>query len=1212
MRRRLNDTIAVTVSIGIAVYPQDGMEFDILYEKADNALYYAKGYGRNRFVFYDESMQRDDAVSAHAGGAAANDEPSAQEEAPPTILVVDDALVNRSLLKKALGTEGYRILEAENGVQALAMLHAQPGIDLLLLDVVMPEMGGYEVMERMRQDPVLSDIPVVIVTGNEDAQTLDTAFSYGAADFIIKPINAQILRIRVGNILDRQRTNRLMLERVALELRLEQQEESLRQLERDPLTGLLNREAFFQKAAETIEANVPGSYVISCFDVDGFKVINDQYGVEVGDRLLVHIAKVFRQGFSAVGGFTGRIAADNFIGIYPTSLMDTPELFAIWEKASAFKDPELKVTLSIGRYVVEDKTLSLPAMQDRAMLAKETIKGRYDVRVANYNESMRTELLVQRKMVGEMDEALASGQFEIWLQGQYNLMTGKSIGVEALVRWRHPREGIISPGVFIPVFEKNGFIYALDQYVWEQACILLRGWLDGGRAALPISVNVSRFDIFRPDFYEKITGLVERYAIPANLLRLEITESAFSRSTEQIVDVAKRLQNYGFIIEIDDFGSGYSSLNTLKDVPADILKLDMRFLENNKESKRGGSIVESVIRMGRWLDMSVIAEGVETHEQVDFLKSIGCRYAQGYLYAKPLPVSEFEKKMMCEDCESGLLAMEKTVTLDNNAFWNPDSIETLIFNSYVGGAVVMEYSDGNLEFLRVNDRYRKETGIPLDSNQEAWKDVRNYISDEIYEKLIVAIHEADCTGEESAYEAGRWMPNGQTKYTRSRIRVIARAPGRLLLYGIVEDITNRVKNELALRASAEQLAFLNSAAKKLMAYGDADTAIHEVLETARSYFGGTRAYIFEYMQVPRAVKNTYEVCGEGVSSQIDNLQCVDMDGFSEWNEAFIKKDYLYLPAVQELDGKRTGEREILEAQQIQSLLAVPLYSKDTLIGFMGVDDPTQNEHAVERLTAIGDYMAVMLAKRDMTAQLVSDNAMLTDMMRDMPGGFVRMRINPDGKLIPMFINDKMVQQLGLSREKVLGIYRDDAFGGVHGEDKEAVQDVLRKVLRCSDVFSTNIRLLNGSGDYTKFRVFYRSSQDADGTRYVNGYYTDLSDETKEERLRNELLDHLPFGAGIYEITGEKIDLLYINRKFCEMAGREKKYLHEDAIRSLHPDDAEWVYNTIYRALENGGELTCNIRILGGDGEYVPMCMFGTVSTDGNGKTLLYATYMKLE
>ena len=390
-----------------------------------------------------------------------------------------------------------------------------------------------------------------------------------------------------------------------------------------------------------------------------------------------------------------------------------------------------------------------------------------------------------------MDTALSNGQFEVWLQPQYSHQSGERVGAEALVRWRHPERGLIAPGEFIPIFEQNGFVYELDRFVWRQTALLLRRWLDEGKEPLPISINISRYDIYQPDFFEYITGLIEENSLPIELLRLEITESAFSKSTEQIIAMVEQLRDYGFYVEIDDFGSGYSSLNTLKDVPANILKLDIRFLEGNTKAHRGGRILESVIRMAKWLDMPVIAEGVETIEQADYLRTLGCDYIQGFLYAKPLPVEEYERlpahKPRSQFVESGA-----SPYVGSDTFWNPDSIETLVFNRFSGGACVFELWNGHFEMLRVNEKFAPEFRSGLTEREILAFEPLSVLDEADRETVLSALDRAIKSGAVEDFElcSSLYAQPQQKHNVRFSVRLIASSSERYLFYAYVENISD--------------------------------------------------------------------------------------------------------------------------------------------------------------------------------------------------------------------------------------------------------------------------------------------------------------------------------------------------------------------------------------------------------------------------------------
>ena len=260
-----------------------------------------------------------------------------------------------------------------------------------------------------------------------------------------------------------------------------------------------------------------------------------------------------------------------------------------------------------------------------------------------YDDDMRENMVSEQVIVNNMNGSLERDEFIVYLQPKYNLNTEKVVGAEALVRWIHPQLGFVSPAKFVPIFEQNGFIYQLDKYVWEKTCQMLREDIDAGRPVMPVSINVSRVDFYSPNLVQVFEDLTAKYNLDPRLLELELTESAYVDNPQQIIEITSQLQAKGFVILMDDFGSGYSSLNMLKDLPVDILKIDLRFLSDSQgvENGRADNILNSVVRMAKRLDVPVIAEGVETQKQVDFLRTIGCEYAQGYFFAEPVPLDEY-------------------------------------------------------------------------------------------------------------------------------------------------------------------------------------------------------------------------------------------------------------------------------------------------------------------------------------------------------------------------------------------------------------------------------------------------------------------------------------------------------------------------------------------------------------------------------------------
>ena len=421
----------------------------------------------------------------------------------------------------------------------------------------------------------------------------------------------------------------------------------------------------------------------------------------------------------------------------------------------------------------------------------------------------------EKELLGGFEDAMRYGHIFACYQPKINHNTGRMIGAEALMRWKHPVFGLQYPSDFIPLLEKNDLICTADLYIFEQVCKFQRRCLDEGISTVPISVNMSRYDIYHDDYVDKIEALRVSYDIPIKLFHIEITESSAIGGMELVSDVLSRLHSYGYKVEMDDFGSGYSSLNVLKDLEVDVIKLDMRFLSGSSIGGRGGAILNAIVQMTKWLNTPVIAEGIETLEQADYMKSIGCNYIQGYLYSKPVTEEEFIKKLGQLEHEpvAPSIVMEQ---MDAGKFWDPDSLETLIFNNYVGGAAIFSYLDGKAEMLRVNKKYVKEIGMNMSEqdilNCEPWSCMDEH-NKEIY---IDALNRAVTTREEVSCETWRTFCSktcGEDKICiRSFIRMIGKTDQQYLFYVMVQNITAEKKNFDALYNSERKFRFASEQA----------------------------------------------------------------------------------------------------------------------------------------------------------------------------------------------------------------------------------------------------------------------------------------------------------------------------------------------------------------------------------------------------------------
>ena len=410
----------------------------------------------------------------------------------------------------------------------------------------------------------------------------------------------------------------------------------------DKLTGIPNRIRFYDQIQVAIQ-DIYKNYAIILLDIERFKNINDIHGIAEGDEVLRYIARVLKETYGNHNNYA-RLHSDMFVFYisYEKKGEIIKEIEKIRKKISA--NPfQYDIVTKFGIYLVDDRSIPVNLMCDRAMMAERTVKGSIMKFCAFYDEHYREEMLRAGQIEQDMERALTEHQYQMYLQPKCRLSDNTLCGAEVLCRWKHPEKGLIPPNDFIPLFEKNGFILKLDEYMWEEACKNIRRWLDEGHQVVPISVNISRYHIQHNNLEKALTNLLDKYNLTPDRLNLEITESLFLDNPEELNRVLERLKRMGFKLEVDDFGSGFSSLNLIRNISVDTIKIDKEFLDSEIASEKGKNVVNHTIGMAKDLNLQVIAEGVETKAHVDFLRESHCDIAQGYFFAKPMPIEEFER-----------------------------------------------------------------------------------------------------------------------------------------------------------------------------------------------------------------------------------------------------------------------------------------------------------------------------------------------------------------------------------------------------------------------------------------------------------------------------------------------------------------------------------------------------------------------------------------
>lgn len=548
------------------------------------------------------------------------------------VLIVDDELINRELLGAMLA-QTFEIDSASNGQEAMMML-TQPDADysLILLDLLMPVMDGFEVIERCQSDKTLKRIPIIVMTSEKSAEV--RSIRMGAADFITKPYDMpEVILARCERIIE-----------------LSEDKSIIRSTERDKVSGLYTRSYFFaylQRMVQRIEKPMDALVL----NLDRFHLFNELFGRDEGDRLLAYIGELISERLAQLRGIACRSESDTFL-IFCERQEEYESLMEEMQSKLAQFAKSRSLRLRAGVYSCEENKSDPEAWFSRAKAACDRIRGQYGSLATRYNNELYERTVFHERLIGDIDDAISNRDFVVYFQPKYNILGERPVltSAEALIRWIHPELGFISPGEFIPLFEQNGLIRRVDHYVWRCAAQQIKRWREQYALSIPISVNVSRVDIFDPELEKKLCDILDEFSLTPDDLMLEITESAYADSADRLIEVVNSLRNKGFKIEMDDFGSGYSSLNMLTEIPIDVLKIDMQFIRRMLLDDKNLKLVKLVMDIAGFLHVPVVAEGVEEEEQLNVLRQMGCDIVQGYYFSPPLPAARFGE-MIKQECQ---------------------------------------------------------------------------------------------------------------------------------------------------------------------------------------------------------------------------------------------------------------------------------------------------------------------------------------------------------------------------------------------------------------------------------------------------------------------------------------------------------------------------------------------------------------------------------
>lgn len=556
-----------------------------------------------------------------------------------TILIIDDNDIQRKLISGILNKK-YKTIEAENGSVGLnmAIKHSKE-ISLILLDLTMPIMNGCEFLEKASKNFLFNNIPIIVLTSDDQVSYLYKALELGANDILPKPFDSKKLLDKVSRIIHSYQLLKVTQDQNYFNLTAKQLAYAN---EIDRLTGLFSKEAFMKICAEILAENPSEDYFLIRGDFVKFKLVNELYGKEVGDALLKAYSILLVE-ILGKDALISRFSDDDFVGLIKK---DKSELKFDLIKIEDFLNDypiDLNLTAVFGVYKIENRLLSIDSICDRAAYAISKAKQNKNIKTSYvvYNDKLDKWLKIEQAVVSGIDLAIENGDILIYFQPKYSLQDKTIVGAEALVRWQHPSLGMLSPGIFIPILEANGVIHQLDYFVWDKTCEYVAKWQKMGLKKIPVSVNVSRNNFYRDKLWVEILDLINKHGLTPDDINIEITETSYMNDPDQVQNVVNKCQESGLSVHMDDFGTGYSSLNVLKDLVFDALKIDLNFIQGLESNERAAIILKSIMDMNRLLKLPVVAEGIETQEQENFLKEIGCEVGQGFLFSRPVEEKVF-------------------------------------------------------------------------------------------------------------------------------------------------------------------------------------------------------------------------------------------------------------------------------------------------------------------------------------------------------------------------------------------------------------------------------------------------------------------------------------------------------------------------------------------------------------------------------------------
>lgn len=920
--------------------------------------------------------------------------------------------------------------------------------------------------------------------------------------------------------------------------------------ERDPLTGLYHRTEFF-KAAERFLGEIQGkTYCIMAIDVEHFKLFNQWYGEAEGDHFLINIGEQLKKAQDENCGIAGYMGGDDFVIILPD---DKETLLKLQDGIMGYVRQYGKnagFLPAFGLYSIEDRNIPVSTMYDRAAVALASVKGNYARRVCRFDSRMMQKMEENHLLLSEVQRGLDNDEFVYYLQPQCNMTNGKIVGLETLVRWIHPERGVISPGEFIPLLESNGLIASLDLHMWEKICIHLRSWIDRGKRPVPVSVNVSRVDIYTIDVVDCFVGLVEKYRLEPKLLEIEITESAYAEEYDIFTGVIAKLRAAGFPVFMDDFGSGYSSLNMLSDVKVDVLKIDMKFLKmDDKSEGRAMRILETVINMARFMELRMIAEGVETRAQMEMLLEMGCQFGQGYYFYRPMPIEDCEAIMSREENMDFRGITARVISrMQTRDLMNDDIFSETMLNNILGGIALYDISDGQAELLRVNEQYCKITGTSLLELEERRKNIKENIYREDHAVLFQIFDQA-CRDRLMGGEGElRYLKgDGSIMWMRLRAFFMREQDGHRQFYCSVSDITRQKQKEGQLESSQRALAAVVNVAEN-------DRSFMRLAEENRR----AAAAIFAQM-TPGGMIGGY--CEEGFPLYFANSEMVRLLGYDSYGELEEAIDGLVLNTIHPDD--REQVKKDIGPEYFPGLEYTTTYRMPKKDGtwFWTLDKGKvvlAEDGRLAIISACTDISETMFAQQQLAernAALIRQNQELYFLNNDMPGGYHRCARTEDFEFL--YISNRFLEILGYTREEIRTRFDDKFINMVHPDDRDIVRKGIEPLRRNEETYNLEYRMTAKKGyiwvvDQSRYMEY-------SGRTFLQGVILDITETVELRNKMKLLMKHLPEAVSLLTYKDGNISIhILTGGLFSRMGCTQEEYnrILQDGTCERDAGDAE--------------------------------------------------------